>query len=271
MDLKLSDQVVLLSGGSGGIGSACAHTFVREGCAVAVAGRDPASVQETVDAIRASGAEDVAGFAGDAGSDEDVAEIVRRVVDRFGRVDVYVGTSGSVATGALADVTPDQWLAGFSDKLVGYVRFIRHVAPVMEAGRGGSIVLVMGNGGVEPRYWELAPGAVNAAGINLCRSLATDLGRRSIRVNSVSPGPVETKRWDAAQQALAHHNHISFDDAGIVARHTIPRGTLGSAQEVADVIVFLASPLAGYVNGANIVVDGGQRVPLMDFANYPKI
>lgn len=271
MDLRLRDQVVLISGGTGGIGSACATTFVREGCSVAVSGRDRGSLQATVDALRAGGANEVAGFAGDAGRDEDVAEVVRAVVNRFGRIDAYVGTAGGVPTGSLDHVTPDEWLAGFSDKLVGYVRFVRHLAPVMEASGGGSIVLVMGNGGVEPRYWELAPGAVNAAGINACRSLATDLGRRAIRVNSVSPGPVETKRWEAAQRALADHNAISYDEAGVVARRTIPRGTLGSPQEVADVIVFLTSPVAGYVNGANVVVDGGQQVPLMDYANYPRI
>lgn len=271
MDLRLDGRTVLIGGGSGGIGAACAHTFAREGCAVAVTGRDAGSVQATVADLRAGGAREVAGFTGDAGSDAEVAGVVRDVVDRFGGVDVYVGTSGGVATGRLADVTPDEWVRGFSDKLVGYVRFVRQLEPVMAAAGGGSIVLVMGNGGVEPRYWEVAPGAVNAAGINVCRSLASDLGARSIRVNSVSPGPVETRRWDTAQQALARHNHISFDQAGVVARQTIPRGALGTPQEVADVVVFLASPVAGYVNGANVVVDGGQRVAFMDYANYPRV
>lgn len=271
MDLRLEGKVVLISGGNGGIGSACARTFADEGCAVAVCGRDAASVRATVADVSAGGAREVAGYTGDAGRDDEVAAVVSQVVDRFGGVDAFVGTAGSVATGPLADVTADQWLRGFSDKLVGYLRYVRHLAPVMASGGGGSIVLVMGNGGVEPRYWELAPGAVNAAGINACRSLATDLGRHSIRVNSVSPGPVASRRWDAAQRELARHNGISFEQAGAVARGTIPRGSLGTPQEVADVIVFLTSPLAGYVNGANIVVDGGQQVPLMDYAHLPVV
>lgn len=271
MDLRLRDRVALISGGNGGIGAACARTFAGEGCAVAICGRDEASVGAAVEDVSAGGARDVAGFTGDAGSDDDVADVVARAVDRFGRVDAFVGTAGSVATGPLAETTSGQWLQGFSEKLVGYLRFARQLAPVMASGGGGSMVLVMGNGGVDPRYWELAPGAVNAAGINVCRSLATDLGRQSIRVNSVSPGPVATKRWDAAQQALARHNGISFDEAGVVARGSIPRGSLGTPQEVADVIVFLSSPLAGYVNGANIVVDGGQRVAMMEYADRPTI
>lgn len=271
MDLRLQGRVVLISGGNGGIGAACARTFAGEGCAVAVCGRDAASVRATVDDVSGAGARDVAGFTGDAGNDDDVAKVVAGVLDRFGRVDAFVGTAGSVPTGTLADTTSDQWLQGFSDKLVGYLRFVRRLAPLMASGGGGSMVLVMGNGGVEPRYWELAPGAINAAGINACRSLSADLGRQSIRVNSVSPGPVATRRWDTAQRALARHSGISFDEAGAVARGTIPRGTLGTPQEIADVIVFLSSPLADYVNGADIVVDGGQRVALMDATHRPTL
>jgi len=271
VDLRLRGKTVLIGGGSGGIGAACAHTFAREGCAVAVTGRDPASLQATVDDLRSGGAGEVAGFTGDAGSDDEVACVVDQVVSRFGGVDIYVGTSGSVPTGRFSDVTPEQWLSGFSDKLVGYVRFVRYVLPVMTERGGGSVVLVMGNGGVEPRYWEVTPGAVNAAGINLCRSLSTDLGERGIRVNSVSPGPVQSKRWDMAQRALAQHNRITSAQAGTVARQTIPRGALGLPKEVADVVVFLASPLAGYVNGINLVVDGGQRVALMDYTNFPRV
>lgn len=269
MDLRLHGSVALISGGSGGIGVACATTFAREGCAVAICGRTESSVAAVADELSATGAS-VLGLTCDAGDDTAVASTVDQVVAHFGQIDIFVGTAGSVAAGALANVAPEQWVRGFADKLVGYVRFVTKVVPVMEAHGGGSIVLVMGNGGVEPRYWEVAPGAVNAAGINVCRSLATDLGQRGIRVNSVSPGPVVTRRWEAAQQALADHNCISFEAAGVVARGTIPRGRLGSPQEVADVIVFVSSPVAGYVNGANIVVDGGQRVHLMDQAHYPR-
>jgi NAD(P)-dependent dehydrogenase (short-subunit alcohol dehydrogenase family) len=270
MDLRLHGSVVVIGGGSGGIGAACAATFGREGCAVAICGRTESSVAAVADELAATGAV-VLGLTCDAGDDAAVASTIDQVVARFGKIDIFVGTAGSVPTGPLADVEPDEWVRGFTDKLVGYVRFVRAVAPVMESTGGGSIVLVTGNGGVEPRYWEIAPGAVNAAGINLSRSLATDLGMRGIRVNSVCPGPVVTRRWDAAQQALADHNHSTFEEAGAIARGTIPRGRLGSPQEVADVIVFVSSPVAGYVNGANIVVDGGQRVHLMDQAHYPRV
>jgi 3-oxoacyl-[acyl-carrier protein] reductase len=132
-----------------------------------------------------------------------------------------------------------------------------------EAG-SGSIVLVVGNDGLKPSYWEMTAGVANAADINFASSLAEQYGPLGIRVNTVNPGPVNTERWDGLEKAFARDKGIDQDAAHELAVGSLPLGRICEPEEVANLVAFLASPRASYLNGAHIPMDGGQRKALMD-------
>ena len=147
---------------------------------------------------------------------------------------------------------------------MGYVRCMKHVLPIMQKQRKGRVVNVIGNDGVKVSYWEIAPGAANAAGQNLTVSLASQYGRDNISFVAVNPGPVRTERWTGLVHAMARDMNLSFEEADKLAPASIPLGRIAESEEVANLVTFLASDLAFFVNGTMIEIDGGQEKSLMD-------
>ena len=123
---------------------------------------------------------------------------------------------------------------------------------------------MIGNDGIKPIYFELTPGAANAAGINFTLAIAEELAPHGITVNAVNPGPVDTERWWGLVRTMAREKGISEDEASLRAIRSIPLGRLCSAEEVANMVVFLASERASFVTGAAISMDGAQRKAVMD-------
>lgn len=126
------------------------------------------------------------------------------------------------------------------------------------------MVLVVGNDGVKPTFWETTAGAANAAGINVASSMAEQYGRYGIRVNTVNPGPVDTDRWDGLEKAMARDMGITQEQAHEFAVSSIPLGRIARPDEIADLVAFLASDRASFINGAHVVIDGAQRKAKMD-------
>ena len=151
-------------------------------------------------------------------------------------------------------------------KFMGYVRCIKAVLPHMQRQGGGRIVNLIGNDGVKHSYWEVAPGAANAAGQNLTMALASGYGRQNITFVAVNPGPVRTERWDGLVRAMSRDMKIPYEEADQLAPRSIPLGRIAESEEVANLVAYLASPLAHFVNGTMIEIDGGQQKPLMDAA-----
>ena len=147
---------------------------------------------------------------------------------------------------------------------MGYVRCLRYVLPIMVGQGGGRVVNLIGNDGVKPSYWEIAPGAANAAGQNLTVSLAGQYGKNNISFVAVNPGPVRTERWAGLVNAMARDMNLAFEEADKLAPSSIPLGRIAETKEVADLCVMLASPLTHFVNGTQIEIDGGQEKALMD-------
>lgn len=262
MDLGVKGMVALVTGASKGIGFATAQLFVEEGCKVAITARDDERLRRAAADISSNG--DVVGFAGDMSVAADVERCVGLTLERFGRIDVLVTCAGSSPGGLLEDLTEEDFYSSLNLKLMGYVRTCKAVVPVMKSNGGGAIVLVVGNDGLKPSYWELTAGIANAADINFASSLAEQYGPVGIRVNTVNPGPVTTDRWDGLEKAFARDKHVSQDRAHELAVSSIPLGRLCSPEEVASLVVFLASPRSSFINGAHIPVDGAQRKGIMD-------
>ncbi len=144
------------------------------------------------------------------------------------------------------------------------VRCLRYVLPIMVKQGGGRVVNLIGNDGVKPSYWEIAPGAANAAGQNLTISLAGQYGKHNISFCAVNPGPVRTERWAGLVTAMSRDMNLSYEEADKLAPASIPLGRIAEVEEVATLVVMLASPLMHMVNGTQIEVDGGQEKSLMD-------
>jgi NAD(P)-dependent dehydrogenase (short-subunit alcohol dehydrogenase family) len=163
-------------------------------------------------------------------------------------------------------LTEADWAQSLQLKFMGYVRCLRYALPLMVAQGGGRVVNLIGNDGVKPSYWEIAPGAANAAGQNLTVSLAGQYGKHNISFVAVNPGPVRTERWDGLVKAMSRDMKLPYEEADKLAPASIPLGRIAEPEEVANLCVYLASPLAHFVNGTMIEIDGGQEKSLMDRA-----
>jgi len=264
MDLGLKGKVALVTGGSKGIGKAVARGLAQEGARVAICARTKGDVDAVAKELASATGSDVFGVAGDLTREPDVQTIVAATVSRFGRIDILVNNAGAAPGGLLLDLTEEQWQGALQLKFMGYVRCMKAVIPHMLKQGRGRIVNVVGNDGVKPIGVELTPSAANAADLAVTVALAEQYGRDNICINAINPGPVATERWDGLVAGIAKVRKISVDEAQKRAERSIPLGRICTPEEVANVVVFVASERASFMNGALITLDGGQRKALLD-------
>jgi 3-oxoacyl-[acyl-carrier protein] reductase len=264
MDLGLAGKRVLITGGSKGIGRASAQLFAEEGCQLALTARGPEDLERAVAEIVTTTGRKALALPGDMSVPGDADRVTQEAIEGMGGVDVLVTCAGSSPGGLIEALTEEQWYSSLGLKFMGYVRSLKAVLPHMRERGSGAVVLVIGNDGIKPSYWETTAGAANAAGINVASSMAEQYGPHGVRVNSVNPGPVNTGRWEGLEKAFARDKGISQDRAHDLAVRSIPLGRICEPEEVASLVVFLASERASFINGAHILIDGSQRKGIMD-------
>jgi 3-oxoacyl-[acyl-carrier protein] reductase len=266
MDLKLTGKVALVTGGSKGIGKGIARVLSQEGCKVAMCSRTLDELEAAAAEIQEATGNELFCVAADLTRTEDADNFVTSAVENFGRVDILVNNAGAAPGGVIETLSEDDWDNALQLKFMGYVRCTRAALPHMQRQGGGRVVNLIGNDGLKHSYWEIAPGAANAAGQNLTMSLAGQFGKDNISFVAVNPGPVRTERWDGLVRAMARDMNISVEAADKLAPRSIPLGRIAEVEEVANLVAYLASDLAHFVNGTMIEIDGGQQKPLMDMA-----
>ncbi|MGC1409126.1 MAG: SDR family oxidoreductase [Acetobacteraceae bacterium] len=252
MNLRLTGKVVLITGSSRGIGLATARAFAAEGCRLMLSARSGDALRVAETALRADGATVMSEVA-DVTQPDDAARLVLAAVAAFGGIDILINNVGGGGGGRqIADSTDDEWRDVLERNLVQTVRMMRLALPHMRGRRGAAVVNVSSISGWTPQLVGSGQyGAAKAALIFDTERWALEFVAHGVRVNTVSPGSilVDGNGWDRYRIA----NQANYDD---YVRHGFPMGRLGTAEEVADVIVFLASPRAHWINGRNVPVDG---------------
>ena len=254
MDLGLSGRRALITGASKGIGLAIARRLAAEGAAVAICARGESGVKEAANALASSGAR-VHAAAVDVADGEALRSFVAEAGEALGGLDIVVhNTSASAGKGL------EQWQASFEIDLMPFVHLVEAAQPLLEASDAAAVVAIGTTNALEtaPPAGANSYGAFKAAVIQYASALGHTLAPQGIRVNTVSPGPV----WFAGGvwEMLKEHRPALYE--GVVAQ--IPLGSMASDDDIANAVAFLASPAAGHVTGANLVVDGGftKRVQL---------
>jgi 3-oxoacyl-[acyl-carrier protein] reductase len=254
VDLQLAGKAAIVTGSSRGLGLASAKALAREGCRVCLCARGAEALEQAAAEVRAlaTAPADVTSVAADLSTADGIASVVSRAIETFGGVDVLVNNIGLGRGAGLVETTDADWQEALDQTLYPAIRASRLVVPSMRQ-RGGGVILMIASIYGRETGGRMTYNAVKAAEISLAKSLAQQLATDNIRVNSIAPGSISFPggSWWKRQQA---------DPEGIaeMVRRELPFGRFGRAEEVGDVVAFLASPRASWVSGASIVVDGCQ-------------
>jgi NAD(P)-dependent dehydrogenase (short-subunit alcohol dehydrogenase family) len=249
--MRLTGKVALITGGTSGIGSATASRFAAEGAAVAITGRNVARGEQVVEEITAKGG--VALFIrADVRSAADCRQAVEQTLQRFGKIDVLFNNAGVFHPKTVPDCSEEEWDETIDSSLKGAFLMSKYVLPSMIERRSGSIIHTSSGWGIQGGDKAAAYCAAKGGLIVMARAMAIDHGPQGIRVNCVCPGDVMTPMLpdDAAKRGMAWDDYA----AGAANR---PLGRIGTAEEIADAVLYLASDEASFVTGTALVVDGG--------------
>jgi len=261
MKLGLEGKVVLITGGSKGIGLACAQAFAAEGARVAIASRSRENLDRAREILSKDGFEAVTAMA-DFSQPEESQSAVNQTEKLLGPVDILVNCAGAANRYQIDAYNSDAWHQGLDSKFFPQVHAMDAVRPGMIERKRGAIVNIMGMGGRSAQQVFLSGGAANAGLMLVTVGWASALGHYGIRVNGINPGSTLTDRVKRGIQADAEANGISETEALQRSQSRIPLGRFARPEEVAAVALFLASDQASYVTGAIIPMDGGSTAVL---------
>lgn len=254
MKLDLEGKTVLVTGGSKGIGFACAEAFAAEGAKVAICSRDQANIDRAIAKLPGT-----FGIAADLIDPVAAANIVAAVESALGPLDVLVNSAGAARRTASDELTPAFWRAAMDAKYFSYINVIDPVVKRMAARGQGVIVNIIGVGGKVASPVHLAGGAANAALMLATAGLGSAYAGKGVRVLGVSPGLTETDRIAEGLNADARLAGISVEEAKQKSVGRIPIGRMANPEEIAAAVVFLSSAKASYITGVTISMDGGQN------------
>lgn len=263
MDFGLQNKVAMVAAGTLGIGLATAKELAREGCHVAICGRQAERFGAALELLHETS--DLAGHV-NTQHRADVVDVTdpaaldtwfTEIEAHLGPVDILVTNTGGPPAGPWTDMTDEQWQTGFESTLLNVVRMVRRAAPGMKARGWGRIIHITSVAAVEPQVLLPISATLRGGLMNLTRLQSTELAPYGITVNSVLPGHTMTDRQVHLAEVRAAREGISVDEALAKQVGPVPTGRFGTPEEIAAAITFLASSRASYINGVNLLVDGG--------------
>jgi sorbitol-6-phosphate 2-dehydrogenase len=265
MGKLLQDRIALVTGGGQGLGQAICQRLAREGCHVVVADLNEKAATETAaaiaDELREAGRRAIAVKA-DVTDEAQVAAMVDRTVQEFGRLDVLVSNAGILIAGEISEFPAEKWRAVMNVNLFGYFLCAKHAARVMKEQRSGVIIQINSKSGKKGSYKSSAYAAAKFGGIGLTQSVALDLAEYGIRVNAVCPGNLlDSPLWvDSLYKQYAAKWGITEEQVRQRYVDQVPMKRGCTYEDVCNVVVFLASDQASYMTGQAINVTGGQEM-----------
>ena len=253
MDLGIEGRVALLTGASRGIGRACAASLAAEGARVAICARG----REAVEAAARDIAEETGGeavpFVADVARPDDVDRLLSGIAETMGPVDILLVNNGGPPRGGFDALEDKEWQEGFDVTMMSTVRLVRGVLPGMRERRWGRVLTIVSSSVRQPVDRLELSNALRPGIVGLFKSLAVTMGKDNVLFNCVAPGRIMTERF------LSGSKNAGMTEEAYAEKHrvTVPLGRIGRPDEIADVVAFLASERASYINGATVIVDGG--------------
>ncbi|MDO9707147.1 SDR family oxidoreductase [Paracraurococcus lichenis] len=254
MEMEICGKRVLVTGGSKGIGLACAQAFAAEGCDLILASRDQGALDKAAGEIRQRHQVNIASFAGDLGD-----PAVRTALHAaHSDIDVLVNNAGAIPGGTLHDISLERWQQAWALKVFGYIHLTQLYLPAMEARRDGVIVNIIGMAGRGPRADYICGAAGNASLIAFTAALGGKAPDSNVRVVGIAPGATMTERIITLSKSRAK-TKWGDESRWEEMLSGLPLGRAGKPEEIADLAVFCASPRGGYLSGTTIEVDAGAQ------------
>jgi NAD(P)-dependent dehydrogenase (short-subunit alcohol dehydrogenase family) len=253
MDLGLAEKTALVTGGSKGIGFACAKALLAEGVRVAICARHQENIDKALSELPGA-----VGFSADLTDAAQAASVVTKAEQALGPLDILVNSAGAARRTPPDELNPAAWHAAMDAKYFSYIHVIDPVIKLMAARGRGVIVNIIGNGGKVATPVHIAGGAANAALMLATAGLAHAYAGRGVRVVGLNPGLTETDRVTEGFASVARLEQISIEQARAEAISRIPVGRMASPEDLANATLFLASDKASYITGVTVSMDGAQ-------------
>jgi 3-oxoacyl-[acyl-carrier protein] reductase len=257
MDLGLEGKGALVGGASRGLGRAVAEGLAREGCRVAIGARGREALEAAAREISGATGVEVLPVVCDMSRHDDIKRFVAQTAERFGRLDIIVNNAGGPPLGSFEEHSEEAWQKALDQNLLSAVRTIREALPHLRRQGGGRIINITSTTVKQPIDGLILSNTARLGVVGLAKTLSRELGRDNILVNNVCPGSTMTDRIRQLFQARADAEGRSLDEVMAEEAQRIPVGRLAQPEDLAALVVFLASEPARHISGTTIQVDGG--------------
>ncbi|MGM0839000.1 MAG: SDR family oxidoreductase [Bacillota bacterium] len=256
MELNLKGKTALVLASSQGLGKAIASTFVKEGVNVVLASRNEEKLNEVQTELENLHGGQVRYIRTDITQPDQIKKAVQHTIDSFGQLDILINNAGGPPAGTFEQITDEQWQQSFELNLLSYVRMIREALPHLKK-NGGKIINIASSSIKEPIPGLLLSNTFRTGIVGMTKTLASELAKDRILINTVAPGRIATDRVAFLDEVNAEKQGITKSEMEEKMKNTIPLGRYGEPEEFAKVVTFLVSDANSYMTGSSFLVDGG--------------